>query len=130
MPEILEQKTLPLPSVPANGYLIRVAAVSINPADYKNVDPSGPTFAIRMPGIPCSDFSGVVVGGPKDGLEVYGHIPTEQTILWHVSHHTTTEVVVYVVQYRQPQLILRRVRALSRNTSSLHRRSYYQSRRI
>ena len=86
MPEILEQKTVPLPSVPQHGYLIRVAAVGINPTDYKNVDPSGPTFAICMPAIPCSDFSGVVVGGPKDGLEVYGHIPTEQTLLWHVSY--------------------------------------------
>ena len=87
MPEILEQNTVPLPTVPADGdgYLIRVAAVSINPTDYKNVDPSGPTFVIRMPVIPSSDFSGVVVGGPKDGLEVYGHIPTEQTLLWHVS---------------------------------------------
>jgi hypothetical protein len=99
MPEILEQKTVPLPKVPAAaaadghsdgdgngyGYLIRVAAVSINPTDYKNVDPSGPTFVIRMPVVPCSDFSGVIVGGgPKDGLEVYGHIPTEQTLLWHV----------------------------------------------
>jgi NADPH:quinone reductase-like Zn-dependent oxidoreductase len=85
MPDILQQKTLPMPSAPKDGYLVRVAAVGINPADYKNVDPSGPTFAIRMPVIPCSDFSGVVVGGPEDGLEVYGHIPTEETLLWHVS---------------------------------------------
>lgn len=85
MPEILEQKTLPLPSVPKDSYLIRVGAVGINPTDYKNADASGPTFLIHMPVIPCSDFSGVVVGGPEDGQAVYGHIPTEQTILWHVS---------------------------------------------
>ena len=85
MPEILEQTTVPLPQVPTDSYLIRVAAVSINPTDHKNVDLGGPTFLLHVPAIPCSDFSGVVVGGPKDGLEVYGHIPPEQIILWHVS---------------------------------------------
>ena len=135
MPEILEQKTLPMLSAPApapagagaGGYLIRVAAVSINPTDYKNVDPSGPTFAIRMPVIPCSDFSGVVVGGPEDGLEVYGHIPTERTLLWHVS--PTTMCPQYTIGHSQltavPPFSCCRVRALSRNTSSLLHRSYY-----
>lgn len=95
MPDILEQKTVPLPSVPTDGFLIRVAAVGINPTDYKNVDGSAPAFAIRMPGIPCSDFSGVVVGGPKDGLAVYGHIPTEQTVLWHVSQLGSPAMYVF-----------------------------------
>jgi hypothetical protein len=128
MPEILEQKTLLVPSVPTDGHLIRVAAVGLNPTDYKNVEPGGPTFAIHMPVIPCSDFSGVVVGGPQDGLEVYGHIPTEQTLLWHVRPNlsvcTGAVALTNVRTY-----VWGRVRARSRSTSSLRRRSCYRSRR-
>src|SRR5258706_14158040 len=81
MPEILEQKTVPLPKAPADGdgYLIRIAAVSINPTNYQNGDPGDPTFVISEPETPSLDFAVFVLCGQEDGLEGYGEHPTEQT---------------------------------------------------
>jgi NADPH:quinone reductase-like Zn-dependent oxidoreductase len=80
---------------PHPGILIQVAAVSLNPVDYKMIQPGGATFLVRKPGVPCSDFSGVIVAwlgnskrdqwsqklGLKIGDKVYGHLSTEWRML-------------------------------------------------
>jgi NADPH:quinone reductase-like Zn-dependent oxidoreductase len=102
-------KDIPIPSAPSRwssllgsvlrsygphpGVLIRVAAASLNPVDYKMIYPGSPAFIVRKPGVPGSDFSGVVVsalkGGNKQleavglapGMRVYGYILTEWRML-------------------------------------------------
>lgn len=78
---------------PHPGVLIRVAAASLNPVDYKMIQPGSATFLVRKPGTPGSDFSGVVVcalnGGNKQlemlglhpGMRVYGYLVTEWRML-------------------------------------------------
>jgi len=109
-------KHIPIPSAPSRwssflssllrsygphpGVLIRVAAASLNPVDYKMIQPGSPAFLVRKPCIPGSDFSGVVVcalnGGNKQleavglapGMRVYGYMVTEWRMLLvcHESH--------------------------------------------
>lgn len=80
---------------PHPGILIQVAAVSLNPVDYKMIQPGGATFLVRKPGVPGSDFSGVIIGwlgsskrdqwsrklGLEVGNKVYGHLSTEWRML-------------------------------------------------
>ncbi|KIM33300.1 hypothetical protein M408DRAFT_152557 [Serendipita vermifera MAFF 305830] len=91
--------------------LIRVAAASLNPVDYKMIYPGSAAFLVRKPGIPGSDFAGVVVcaldGGKEQlealglhvGMRVYGHLVTE----WRMLLGTGT-LSQYIVAY--PPLIL------------------------
>lgn len=85
--------SLPRSFRPYPGVIIRVAAASLNPVDYKMIQPGSPNFLVRKPGIPGSDFSGFIVGwlGKKDswsteaglhvGSRVYGHLSTEWRML-------------------------------------------------
>jgi NADPH2:quinone reductase len=71
-PSVLKLVERPDPAASASIAVIRVEAASINPSDVKNV--SGNMEGTILPRIPGRDFSGVVVGGPKDwlGAEVWG----------------------------------------------------------
>lgn len=79
---------------PQPGIIIQVAAMSLNPSDYKLIQPGLFSVFIRNPGIPGSDFSGVIIGwlgnkkdkhsqelGLEIGSKVYGHLTTEWRIL-------------------------------------------------
>jgi NADPH:quinone reductase-like Zn-dependent oxidoreductase len=94
--------------------LIRVAAASLNPSDYKIINDGSANFLVRKPGIPGFDFSGVVVctlglnqpnSNTSDtkalapGTRVYGHLIPE----WKMILGTGT-LSQYIVAF--PPLIL------------------------
>lgn len=71
-PSALELQTHERPRSGPGEVLVKVLAAGINPSDVKNI--SG-HFKSTLPRVPGRDFAGVIVGGDRDGEEVWGSAP-------------------------------------------------------
>lgn len=105
------------------GVLIRVAAASLNPSDYKLIAHGSANFLVRKPGIPGFDFAGVVVcelGTNQSehkfvpGTRVYGHlIPEWKILLVRLYFSTIPHSITKILFIAGPG---------NRHTSRIHRR--------
>lgn len=67
----LKVEEVPVPEPRQGEVLVKVKAAAINPADIKNVLGNMKDIT-TVPRIPGRDFSGIVVGGSKEGQAVFG----------------------------------------------------------
>ncbi|MEY2341703.1 zinc-binding alcohol dehydrogenase family protein [Acidithiobacillus sp. IBUN Pt1247-S3] len=71
-PSVMQLVERPRPQPGPGEVLIKVLAAGVNPSDVKNV--SG-HFQSTLPRVPGRDFAGVIVGGAREGEEVWGSGP-------------------------------------------------------